>query len=230
MRHLADPRVVAVTIDDAPMPDSLPAMLDLFDRFDGRGTFFVSGCRAALAPDLVAQTVARGHADYAHGWDHVRLDRESPARLCDDMERCEALLARFRPTPDPYLVRLPYNGGWRNPRVHRTLAAWRPGCAVVHWGPSTEDHMISTRCAGPDDVERECRREVDRLLADPRLPGGILLMHDQPINDRPGAAFKPAVTVTLLRLLLEGLAARGLRSVTLPPPPPQPVWRRFLLP
>jgi peptidoglycan/xylan/chitin deacetylase (PgdA/CDA1 family) len=230
LRQLSDPSTVAVTIDDAPMPDTMPAMLDLLDRFGAKATFFMSGCRAVLAPDLVAETAARGHALYAHGWDHVRLDRESPERLITDMERCEALLAKVRPTPDPYLVRLPYNGGWRNPRVHRTLARWRPGCAVVHWGPSTEDHMTSTRCTAPADVLPECRRDVDRMLADPRLPGGILLMHDQPINQRPGGDFKPLVTVTLLGLLLEGLAARGLTSVTLPPPPPQPTWRRFILP
>ena len=89
--------------------------------------------------------------------------------------------------------------------------------------------MISTRCSTAADVEPQCRAEVERLMNDPRLPGGIILMHDQPINDRPGAEFKPAVTVTLMRLLLEGLAARGLKSVVLPPPPAQSWWRRFAL-
>jgi peptidoglycan-N-acetylglucosamine deacetylase len=229
MRALPDPGTVALTVDDAPMPDTMFAMLDLLDRFGAKATFFMSGCRVAPAEDVVAETVRRGHAVYAHGWEHIRLDRAGPERLLADMERCEALLARHRPTPSPYLVRLPYNGGWRNASVHRTLARWRPGCAVVHWGPSTEDHMISTRCTSVHDVEPECRREVERLMADPRLPGGIVLMHDQPINERPGAEFKPAVTVTLLRLLLEGLAAKGLRPVVLPPPPPQAWWQRIAL-
>lgn len=229
LRQLDDRSTVAVTVDDAPMPDSMPTLLDLLDRHDAKATFFMSGFRIAAAEELVAEAVRRGHAVYAHGWDHVRLDRENPERLMADMERCEAILARYRPTPAPYLVRLPYNGGWRSARVHRTLARWRPGCAVVHWGPSTEDHMIPTRCRTPDDIEPECRRAVEHLLADPRLEGGILLMHDQPINDRPGSPFKPAVTVTLMRLLLEGLARRGLRSVTLPPPPPQAWWRRIAL-
>jgi peptidoglycan/xylan/chitin deacetylase (PgdA/CDA1 family) len=229
MRQLPGRDAVAITVDDAPMPDTMPAMLDLLDQYQAKATFFMSGCRAILAPQLVADTVARGHAVYAHGWDHVRLDRESPQRLMDDMTRCEEILARYRPTPSPYLVRLPYNGGWRSAAVHRTLARWQPGCAVVHWGPSTEDHMISTRCRSDEDVERECAREVDRLMADPNLAGGIILMHDQPINDRPGGQFKPAVTVTLLRLLLDGLAAKGLQSVTLPAPPPQAWWRRFAL-
>jgi peptidoglycan/xylan/chitin deacetylase (PgdA/CDA1 family) len=229
MRSLADPATVAITVDDAPMPDSMPAMLDLLDRFDAKATFFMSGCRAVTAESIVAETVRRGHAVYAHGWDHVRLDREGPQRLLADMERCEELLARYRPTPDPYLVRLPYNGGWRSARVHRTLARWRPGCAVVHWGPSTEDHLISTRCTTAADVEPQCRREVERLMADPRLPGGVVLMHDQPINERPGGEFKPAVTVTLMRLLLEAVTARGLKPVVLPAPLPQEWWRRFAL-
>ncbi|EME69104.1 xylanase/chitin deacetylase [Paramagnetospirillum caucaseum] len=229
MRQLTDAGTVAITIDDAPMPDTTPALLDLLDRFGAKATFFVSGCRAVNAGELVAETVRRGHAVYAHGWDHVRLDREPTARLLEDMERCETLLAVHRPTPEPYLVRLPYNGGRRSARIHRALSRWRPGCALVHWGPSTEDHMTATRCSGPGDVEAECRKDVERLLADPRLPGGILLMHDQPINDRPGAEFKPAVTITMARLLLEGLARRSLRCVTLPPPPPQAWWQRFIL-
>jgi peptidoglycan/xylan/chitin deacetylase (PgdA/CDA1 family) len=222
-------RGVALTIDDAPMPDTTPALLDLLDAHRAKATFFVSGCRADPHPELVADMVGRGHAVYAHGWDHIRLDHAGPQRLVADMARCEALLARFRPTPSPYLVRLPYNGGWRNRIVHRALRGWQPDCRIVHWGPSTEDHLIPTRCAAPADVERECRAEVARVLADPRLPGGILLMHDQPINERPGAPFKPAATITLMRLLLEGLAAAGHPLVSVDPGPAQPWWARWAL-
>lgn len=220
---------VALTIDDAPNPDSTPAMLGLLARFGAKATFFLSGCRADPHQDLVAAIVAAGHAVYAHGWEHIRLDRAGPQRMIADMDRCEALLARFRPTPEPYLVRLPQNGGYRNATVHRALATWRPGCQFAHWGASTEDHLIPTRCASPEDVDIQCRIEVERLMADPRLPGAILLMHDQPINERPGAQFKPAVAVTLTRLLLEGLAAKGLASVPLTPAGCQPWWSRFAL-
>lgn len=229
LRRLPDDGCVAVTIDDAPLPDTTPALLDLLDQHGAKATFFLSGCRAVEHPDIVADIVARGHATYAHGWDHIRLDKAGPARLVDDMTRCEDLLTRFRPTPHPYLVRLPQNGGYRNALVHRTLAAWKPGCQFAHWGTSTEDHLISTRCTRPEDVEPECRREVERLLADPRLPGSILLMHDQPINERPGAQFKPLVTVTLLALLLDGLGRRGLKSVPLVAAVRQSWWSRFAL-
>lgn len=225
----ASGRAVALTIDDAPTPDATPQMLDLLDQHGAKATFFLSGCRAQSHLDLVADIVGRGHAVYAHGWDHIRLDKAGPQRMKDDMERCEALLAGFRPTPSPYLVRLPQNGGYRNARIHRALAQWRAGCQFAHWGTSTEDHLISPQCADPADIEPCCRREVDRLLADPRLPGSILLMHDQPINERPGAQYKAAVSVTLTRLLLEGLGGAGYSFAPIAPLSSQSWWSRFIL-
>lgn len=221
--------MVGLSVDDAPLPDTTPALLDLLDRHRAKVTFFLSGCRAEPNQDIVADIVARGHGVYAHGWDHIRLDRAGTERLIADMSACEALLARFRPTPYPYLVRLPQNGGYRNAQVHRALARWMPGCQFAHWGTSTEDHLISTRCGRAEDVAGECRREVDRLMADPRLPGSILLMHDQPINDRPGAQFKSAVTVTLMELVLDALASRGLKPVPLTAVAKQGWWSRFVL-
>lgn len=222
-------RAIALTIDDAPTPDATPQVLDLLDSHGARATFFLSGCRAEPNLELVAEIVRRGHWVYAHGWEHIRLDKAGTDRLTADMEKCEALLARFRPTPEPYIVRLPQNGGYRNAAVHRALARWRPGCQFAHWGLSTEDHLISPRCARPEDVEPECRKEVGRLLADPRLPGAIVLMHDQPINERPGAGYKAAVTVTLARLLLEGLTRAGFAFAPIIPVPAQSPWSRFAL-
>lgn len=222
-------RTVALTIDDAPTPEATPQVLDLLDQYGVKATFFLSGCRAEPQVELTAEIVRRGHAVYAHGWDHIRLDKAGSDRLRTDMERCEALLARLRPTPFPYLVRLPQNGGYRKPSVHRVLKRWQPGCQFAHWGASTEDHLISPRCTRMDDVEPECRKEVERLLASPTLAGSILLMHDQPINERPGAEFKAAVTVTLTRLLLDGLTAAGYGFAPITPIPAQSWWTRFAL-
>ena len=71
--------------------------------------------------------------------------------------------------------------------------------------------------------------EVDRLLARPDLAGSILLMHDQPINERPGAQFKADVTITLTRLLLEGLRGAGYGFAPITPLAAQSWWTRFAL-
>lgn len=222
-------KAVALTIDDAPTPDATPQILELLDQHRAKATFFVSGCRLEPHFNLATEIIRRGHAVYAHGWEHIRLDKAGPIRMREDMERCEALLQRLRPTPFPYLVRLPKNGGYRNAGIHRALQAWSPGCQFAHWGTSTEDHLIAPRCRSLDDVESECRTEVQRLLADPRLPGSILLLHDQPINDRPGAEFKAAVTVTLVRLLLEELGQAGFSFGPVTPLTRQSWWSRFIL-
>ena len=222
-------KAVALTIDDAPTAEATPMVLDLLDQFGAKATFFLSGCRAEPRFDLVEEIVRRGHWVYAHGWEHIRLDKVGSDRLRSDMERCEALLAKVRPTPVPYLVRLPQNGGYRKASVHHALKRWQPGCQFAHWGASTEDHLISPRCSHDGDVEPQCRREVERLLASPRLAGAILLMHDQPINERPGAAFKAAVTITLTRLLLEGLSSAGYSFAPITPLPAQSWWTRFAL-
>lgn len=229
LRRHHDPKAVAITIDDAPMADTTPALLDLLERHKATATFFLSGFRAVNHLDIVADIVARGHPVYAHGWEHIRLDKVGRERLIADMTRCEDLLARFRPTPFPYLVRLPKNGGYRNAKVHRALADWHPGCQFAHWGTSTEDHLISPRCHDATDVEEQCRKEVSRLMADPRLPGSILLMHDQPINDRPGEEFKAAVTISLLSQLLDAFDQHAIKSVPLSPTTRQDWWTRFAL-
>ncbi|HTH17399.1 MAG TPA: polysaccharide deacetylase family protein [Magnetospirillum sp.] len=220
---------VALTVDDGPTPEATPAMLDAFERFGHKATFFLSGFRVEASPALVEEILARGHAVYAHAWEHIRLDKEPTERLVGDMERCETLLSGFRPKPLPYIIRLPKNGGYRNARVHRALKRWSPGGQFAHWLLSTEDHLISPRCTSEADIAPECRKEVDRLLADPRLPGSIVLMHDQPINDRPGAQFKAGVTIELARQLAEGLAGAGLRSVPIVPLAAQPWWTRIAL-
>ena len=220
---------VAITIDDAPMPDSLPAMLDVLDSHNAKATFFMSGCRAVLAEELVQETVRRGHAVYAHGWEHVRLDREKPERLIADFDRCETLLAKYRPTPSAYLVRMPYNGGYRKIAVHRAIRRWMPGSQIAHWRLSTEDHLISPRCASAAEVEAACRVEARRVVSSAAIKGAIVLMHDQPINERPNGHLKAAVTVALMEALLVELAAAKLRAGVLVPHASQSLLSRFFL-
>ena len=221
-------RQVALTIDDGPNPNSTPQLLGLLAAAGATATFFLSGFRLADHLDLAAQIVQGGHSVYAHGWDHIRLDQAGPQRLIADMTRCEALLAQIRPTPSPYLVRLPYNAGWRNRTVHRALRQWQPNCQIVHWGPAMEDHAITAQCQTPRDIPTVCQTHWERVLADPRLPGGILLMHDQPILEH-GDPLQPQTTLTVMETVLRGLARAGYRTVPLHPLPPQPGWARFAM-
>src|SRR5258705_14015832 len=55
------PRKLALTFDDGPNPAITPKLLDLLDRHNAKATFFLIGRYVRECPELVQETVARGH-------------------------------------------------------------------------------------------------------------------------------------------------------------------------
>lgn len=62
-------------------------MLDLFDEYGARGTFFVLGLVADRFPALVREIVARGHELGTHGYGHVEVFKLTPAEFETDIRR-----------------------------------------------------------------------------------------------------------------------------------------------
>ncbi|CAH2604776.1 Chitooligosaccharide deacetylase [Rhodovastum atsumiense] len=222
----AGQKAVALTIDDGPT-EVTPQLLDILARAGAQAAFFLSGARLAPRPEAVDAILAGGHQVYAHGFEHVRLDGFGRVRLHADMTACETMLARFRPTPSPYLVRLPYAAGRRLPHVHSAIRAWRRDAQIAHWSLSAEDHTIAGRCTGIADVDRICDETVARMMASPHLNGSVILLHDIP-HDVDSPFLAPA-TVTLLRKLIEALVAGGYALVPLRPLPSPTLLSRFVL-
>ena len=67
-------------------------LLDVFDAFDVRGTFFVLGWVAERQPALVREIAARGHEIASHGYAHRLIYNQSPAEFRDDVRRAKQLL------------------------------------------------------------------------------------------------------------------------------------------
>lgn len=219
---------VALSYDDGPNPDSTPRLLDVLDAHEAKASFFLSGFRAVEHPDLTGEIVRRGHQVYAHGWDHVRHDRMPSDEMIRSLERTEELLRRWRPTPRPYLIRLPHHGGHRRGRVHRALRRWQPGAQYAHTRTDWPDYIVPQLCHSEADVEPQCTDAVRRLFAAHDLAGSVLILHDKPVGiDSDYAA---DVTVRLTDLILSELERRGLRGAVPvePMPEPQPFHSRFL--
>jgi polysaccharide deacetylase family protein (PEP-CTERM system associated) len=67
-------------------------LLDIFDEFNVRSTFFVLGWVGERHPDLVATIARRGHEIASHGYAHRLIYDQTPAAFRDDVRRAKGIL------------------------------------------------------------------------------------------------------------------------------------------
>ncbi|HTO70440.1 MAG TPA: polysaccharide deacetylase family protein [Myxococcota bacterium] len=187
---------VALTFDDGPHPELTPRVLDLLDARGAKATFFAIGAHAAANAGVVRDAVARGHAVESHTQHHSHhFGWYGPRRLRREIAAAQAAIAAAAGRA-PAFFRAP--DGVRNPMLDGALA--RFGLRYVSW-----------RRRGFDAVDANADRVLARLLRG-LAPGDVLMLHDGSALRRPLA--EPAVLKVLPRLL-DALAERGLRSVSL---------------
>ncbi|MDF1819129.1 MAG: DUF3473 domain-containing protein [Immundisolibacteraceae bacterium] len=68
------------------------ACLDLFERNEVKATFFMLGCVAETAPDLVREIVKQGHEIASHGYSHVRVIHQTQSEFRDDIRHTKTIL------------------------------------------------------------------------------------------------------------------------------------------
>ncbi|HTJ84790.1 MAG TPA: polysaccharide deacetylase family protein [Polyangiaceae bacterium] len=193
-RGAADRSLVGLTFDDGPHPVHTRRVLDALDASGHRATFFVVGTKVEAHPDVVREIVERGHEVGLHGYDHDRfLNLRNEARIVRDLEKNRDAIERACGVR-PRIFRPPV--GFTSPRTRVAVRAL--GLAVVGWTARAFDG------AGKPTQSAVLAR-VSRSLR----PGGIILLHDA----RERGEDAPA-SVEALPALLDLLAERGLRSVT----------------
>jgi peptidoglycan-N-acetylglucosamine deacetylase len=227
LRHVSEPRSVTLTFDDGPTPETTPALLLPLAARGQTATFFVRGVRASFHPNLIDATVAAGRDVFAHGWDHVHLDRVPPARLGADFTHTETLLAAYHPAPNPYFVHLSYMASVYSPWAHRVIAMWRPDAPLVRWSVSNEDVQISGERGDALGQRGVAAARANDIARNPRVGGAILALHEAPfgISGATNAVISPA----LLEHSLTVLAGAGLRTACLSPRRPPLLLGRCVL-
>lgn len=185
---VTDRPAIWLTIDDGPDERDTPRILDLLDRHQAQATFFVIGERAARWPHLIAEIVRRGHTIGHHTHTHPAGSFwcASPRRVAAELDLSLRTLGELGVRPQ-----------W-----------FRPPVGIKHL---LLDAALVTRglhCVGWSIRSGDCRaRSPERLVASltPKLkPGAIILLHE-------GESVRPAVRVRGIAVLLDALAARGLR-------------------
>jgi peptidoglycan/xylan/chitin deacetylase (PgdA/CDA1 family) len=193
----SDP-VVALTFDDGPDPSSTPGVLDALARSGAHATWFVLVDRAEAHPELVRRMLADGHDVGLHGADHRRLTRLDRRELRGHIAEAQRRLAAVTGEA-PRWFRPPYG----SQDLPSFVAARRCGMQVVVWSADCEDW-----------VQRAEAEIAQRAVAGVR-PGAVLLLHDALAADPDEPAPDPALDrPRIADLVLAGLAARGLRPVS----------------
>ncbi len=121
-------RNLALTFDDGPNPSMTPKLLDLLDRHNAKATFFLIGRYVRECPELVKETVARGHLVGNHTETHPNLFRLTRREIRIELRLCHDAISSVLGSP-PEWFRPPF--GFRNPWV--IPAARELGYRTVMW-------------------------------------------------------------------------------------------------
>jgi peptidoglycan/xylan/chitin deacetylase (PgdA/CDA1 family) len=180
---------VCLTFDDGPHPQTTPRLLELLERHGAKASFFCIGQKAAAHPEIVRDIVRRGHSVENHSYRHSHAFAcFGVARMSREIELAQQALSSMTGRR-PGFFRAP--AGFRSPLLDFVLA--RYSLRYVSWTRRGFD-------AQSGDRGRVLNRLTRGLAA-----GDILLLHDS----------NPLV-LQIVPALLDELAARGLRSVSLP--------------
>ncbi len=155
--------VVYLTFDDGPdNQGNTRRIVDILDRYNAVGTFFMMGVRVQADPATVRYVASHGHALGSHTYDHRSLPSLSSATIGWQFDRTQALVRHAGVNAKLSCYRPPY--GATNSRV-RQVAANR-GLREIKWSIDTNDWRSSATIGS-----------IQRSLNQARH-GSIVLMHD----------------------------------------------------
>ncbi len=184
-------KVIALTVDDGPWPETTAQMLDIFQQNDVKATFFWIGKSIENSPEIARRVVAEGHAIGNHTWHHW-YDPMDAATAASEIDRTAKLIYETTGVKTSYF-RPP--GGVLNNGLAKY--AKEQNYSVVMWSVTSAD----------TDPRAQPQAFVDNVLKNAQ-PGAIVLMHDGG-GDR-------SRTVKALPDIIAGLKQQGYRFVTIP--------------
>ena len=184
-------KVIALTVDDGPWPETTEQMLDIFKQNDVKATFFGIGKSLESSPEIGRRVVAEGHAIGNHTWHHP-YNRMDAATAANEIDRTARLIYETTGVKTTFF-RPP--GGVLNNGLAKY--AKEQNYSVVMWSVTSAD----------TDPRAQPEAFVENVLKGAK-PGAIVLMHDGG-GDR-------SRTVKALPEMIAGLKKEGYRFVTIP--------------
>ena len=187
-------KAVAITFDDGPDPLTTPLLLKLLEKYQIKATFFITGEKAAVHPELVKELVRQGHLVGNHSYNHsYRILFKSSLTIVEDIEAAQKVFNDFGIRPLAY--RPP--AGITSPRLRSALL-------------KTDMYLVNFSCRSLDGGNRRISNIAKRILKRIR-PDDIVLLHDS----RPPDEGLIPVWLKEIENLLAGIETKGLMVLPL---------------
>lgn len=148
-------KLLCLTFDDGPDPDSTPELIDILDGHNIKALFFCDGRAAEKYPDLIGQITSKGHIIGNHGYSHLDGWKTSTESYLTDVSLADSHTSSciFRP---PY-------GRLRSEQYRKLKETYK----IVFW-----DVM-------PYDFDRGFgSKESMKVIKTKIRQGSIIVLHD----------------------------------------------------
>ena len=157
-----DQRVVALTFDDGPLPETTPQILEILSRYEAKATFFCIGRRLEASPELGARIHEEGHLLANHTLNHGNdFDLLGKEKMIAELKQTNELIRKIT-GKTPRFFRPPY--GVTNPPLAQAVGGF--DFDVIGWNVRSLDTAIKNK----DRIVQRIRKRLK--------PGAIILLHD----------------------------------------------------
>lgn len=157
-RNLDGKKLVALTFDDGPSPDTTPRLLDILAEKNTLATFFMLGTRARSSPDIVSRANKETHEIASHTMYHQNLIRIPISSAEADINEAKSVFSNILGRT-PVFTRPPY-GNFNN------AVSASAGTPLILWSVDTLDWK-----------NRDAAVIIETTMSQIH-DGAIILMHD----------------------------------------------------
>lgn len=184
-----DKKLIALTFDDGPHPKETNQVLDILNKYNVKGTFFVAGKHANWYPEPLVRASQEGHEIGNHTFNHPDISNLSDRQLEEEILKCEEILLKLT-GKKPQLFRPPY-GSYRQEAL--ASIAKKLNYKIVLWT------SVDAR-----DWQNPGAETIANKIINNAKNGDIILLHDYATNN----------TVAALDILIPKMIEQGFTFVT----------------
>ena len=182
-------KMIALTFDDGPHPKETHEVLDVLDKYNVKGTFFVVGKHANWYSEPLKRAAKEGHEIGNHTFSHPDISCLSSDDIKREIKECEDTLIKLtgkRPT----LFRPPY-GSYSKDKLAEI--AKESGYKIILW--TTIDAK---------DWKNPPSSQISDTIINKAQNGDIILLHDYGTEN----------TVKALDTIISEMIKKGYKFVT----------------